>query len=104
MHKNLLPVLLLCGACRSALARNEPAEPFIVEDDVLIETRDGTPIAAVIVRSIATSRRQPTALMYTICRSDSDVDVSDESIADAGEPLEILWHSESYIDVPLWQE
>lgn len=28
-------------------------------------------------------------------------DVSDESIADAGEPLEIQWHNTSYIDLPM---
>lgn len=28
-------------------------------------------------------------------------DVSDESIADAGEPLEVTWHAESYIELPL---
>ena len=31
-------------------------------------------------------------------------DVSDESIADAGEPLEVLWHPDSFIDVPLWRD
>jgi len=31
-------------------------------------------------------------------------DVSDESIADAGAALEILWRSGSYIDVPLWRD
>jgi putative CocE/NonD family hydrolase len=28
-------------------------------------------------------------------------DVSDESIADAGEPLEVRWHNDSYVSVPL---
>jgi predicted acyl esterase len=28
-------------------------------------------------------------------------DVSDESIADAGEPLRVKWHNDSYMDVPL---
>lgn len=27
--------------------------------------------------------------------------VSDESIADAGEPLKIYWHNDSFVDVPL---
>jgi hypothetical protein len=31
-------------------------------------------------------------------------DVSDESVADAASPLEIPWHAESFIDVPLWRE
>jgi len=28
-------------------------------------------------------------------------DVSDESIADAGRPLQVRWHGASFIDVPL---
>jgi predicted acyl esterase len=31
-------------------------------------------------------------------------DVSGESIADAGLPLEILWHADSFMDVSVWQE
>jgi predicted acyl esterase len=31
-------------------------------------------------------------------------DVSDESIADADSPAEILFHSDSFIDIPLWRE
>lgn len=30
-------------------------------------------------------------------------DVSDESIADAGEPLSVSWHNDSYIAIPLWR-
>ena len=30
-------------------------------------------------------------------------DVSDETIKDAGAPLEIQWFSSSYIDVPIWR-
>jgi hypothetical protein len=30
-------------------------------------------------------------------------DVSDESIADAGEPLKVKWYNDSYIDVPIWK-
>ncbi len=32
----------------------------------------------------------------------SGKDVSDETIADAGEPLQVQWHGDSYIDVPVW--
>jgi hypothetical protein len=28
-------------------------------------------------------------------------DVSDESVADAGEPLRVKWHNDSYMDVSL---
>lgn len=31
-------------------------------------------------------------------------DVSDETIADAGKPLEIHWYGNSYIDIPVWQK
>jgi hypothetical protein len=29
-------------------------------------------------------------------------DVSDESIADAKEPLHVKWHTDSFVEVPLW--
>jgi len=38
-------------------------------------------------------------LDYRICRSGKDV--SDETVADAGEPLEIRWYRDSYIDLPV---
>jgi putative CocE/NonD family hydrolase len=31
-------------------------------------------------------------------------DVSDETIADAGNPLEIRWYGNSYVDIPVWQK
>lgn len=30
-------------------------------------------------------------------------DVSDESIADAGEPLRVDWHNDSYLEIPIWK-
>lgn len=30
-------------------------------------------------------------------------DVSDESIADAGKPLEVSWHNDSYVEIPIWR-
>ena len=30
-------------------------------------------------------------------------DVSDETIADAGDPLQIKWFEDSYISVPIWK-
>ena len=32
----------------------------------------------------------------------SGKDVSDETVADAGEPLTIRWLGSSYIDIPIW--
>ena len=34
----------------------------------------------------------------------SGKDVSDETLADAGEPMSVAWHEDSYIDVPLWRD
>lgn len=31
-------------------------------------------------------------------------DVSNESIADADEPLKILWHTDSFVKIPVWRE
>ena len=58
------------------LAQDDSAEHFIIEDDVLIETRDGTPIAAIVVRGAKLSVPQPTALMYTFYQSDRDVEIA----------------------------
>ena len=30
-------------------------------------------------------------------------DVSDESIDDAGEPLKVRWHNDSYVEIPIWR-
>lgn len=30
-------------------------------------------------------------------------DVSDESLADAGEPLVVTWHNDSYLEIPIWK-
>jgi putative CocE/NonD family hydrolase len=30
-------------------------------------------------------------------------DVSDESVADAGAPLTVTWHNDSYLEIPLWK-
>ena len=31
-------------------------------------------------------------------------DVSDESIRDAKDPLQVKWYSDSYIEIPIWKE
>jgi len=49
---HLLTVALLpCVGFHVAFAQDVAAERFIVEEDVLIETRDGTPLAAIVVRN-----------------------------------------------------
>ena len=30
-------------------------------------------------------------------------DVSDETIADAGEPLKVQWSGDSFIEIPVWR-
>lgn len=32
-----------------------------------------------------------------------DKDVTDETVADAGEPLDIRWMGSSYLDIPIWR-
>lgn len=71
----LLAVLFPCIVLHSAFAQDGAAEQFIIED-VLIETRDGTPIAAIVVREAESSTPQPTALMYSIYRTDNDVQIA----------------------------
>lgn len=34
----------------------------------------------------------------------SGKDVSDETLADAGEPMQVAWNEGSYIDVPVWED
>lgn len=34
----------------------------------------------------------------------SGKDVSDETIADAGEPMQVQWRQDSYLDVPVWKQ
>jgi uncharacterized protein len=75
MHKRLVFAFFLIACARSVPAQNETPEQFIVEDDVLIETRDGIPIAAIVVRD-AESERQPTVLLYSIYRTDNDVAIA----------------------------
>jgi hypothetical protein len=30
-------------------------------------------------------------------------DVSDESVGDAAVPLEVRWHTDSYVELPIWE-
>lgn len=41
---------------------------------------------------------------FEVINYGSDKSVSDETISDAGEPLQIKWHSESFIKIPVWKE
>jgi hypothetical protein len=50
--------------------------------------------------------RKPVASKFRLRLSEAEnygtgKDVSDESIADAGEPLRVKWHNDSYVNVPL---
>jgi putative CocE/NonD family hydrolase len=40
---------------------------------------------------------------FEIINYGSGKQVSDETIKDAGEPLEIKWHNESFIKIPIWK-
>jgi putative CocE/NonD family hydrolase len=41
---------------------------------------------------------------FEIINYGSGKDVNDETIKDAGEPLQIKWHNDSYIKIPVWEE
>lgn len=41
---------------------------------------------------------------FEIINYGSGKEVSDETIADAGEPLQIKWHNGSYIRIPVWKD
>jgi len=50
--------------------------------------------------------RKPVASEFRLPLSEAEnygtgKDVSDESIADAGEPLRVKWHNDSYVNVPV---
>jgi hypothetical protein len=75
MRNYLLLALFTCAPVQPALSQNDQAERVII-DDVLIETRDGTPIAAIVVRDGELSVPQPTALLYSIYQTDNDVAVA----------------------------
>ena len=40
---------------------------------------------------------------FEIVNYGSGKEVSEETISDAGEPLQIKWHNESYINIPVWK-
>jgi len=40
---------------------------------------------------------------FEIINYGSGKEVADETIADAGEPLQIKWHSDSFIKIPIWK-
>jgi hypothetical protein len=40
---------------------------------------------------------------FEIINYGSGKEVADETIKDAGEPLQILWHNDSYIKIPVWR-
>jgi len=40
---------------------------------------------------------------FEIINYGSGKEVSDETISDAGEPLQIKWYNDSYITIPVWK-
>jgi uncharacterized protein len=48
------------------LLREEETRRYIVQDDVLIKTKEGATLSAIVVRKKGVTRPQPTALMFNI--------------------------------------
>lgn len=108
---------------------------YLVQDNVLIPTKSGIDISAIIVRKQTNTEPllQPNKKEnipfddtrfvskkinkgsrlgilvninkhpFEIINYGSGKSVSEETIQDAGEPLQINWHNHSYIKIPLWK-
>jgi putative CocE/NonD family hydrolase len=59
VYKNILPLA-------PALLLEDDNKRYIIEDDVLIKTRDGATLSAIVVRKRGVAARQPTALVFNI--------------------------------------
>jgi hypothetical protein len=71
----LVLALLICAAAGQQPQPGGDDSLYEIRDDGLIRTSDGAKLSATVV--------------------------SDESIADAREPLQIRWHTDSYLNLPL---
>ena len=61
-------LLLLCNASNNQRAENESSDLNIIYDvqDVLVKTRDGATISAIVVKKKGVTTPQPVILQYTI--------------------------------------
>lgn len=59
VYKNILPFT-------DSLLREDDNRRYIIEDDVLITTKDGATLSAFVVRKRGVTTRQPTALVFNI--------------------------------------
>lgn len=83
----LLLVLVACNSTTEAQQEprtvNREGKAYLVQDSVLITTRDGAKISAIIVRSKAETKPQPTILFHTIYTRKDDINRAYEA-ADKG--------------------
>jgi len=77
MTGRLVGVFLVCCVSPThAQEQSIDAERFLVDDDMIIETRDGTPISAIVVTDNDATTVQPTALFFTIYTNSQDVEIA----------------------------
>lgn len=63
---NLLQVFKVIEPPASKLLADDNAKRYIIQDSILIKTRDGAYISAIVVRKKGISKPQPTILQFTI--------------------------------------
>ncbi|HTK82453.1 MAG TPA: CocE/NonD family hydrolase [Bacteroidota bacterium] len=59
VYKNILPMT-------DSLLKEDDARRYIIQDDVLIKTKDGATLSAFVVRKRGLAMKQPTALIFNI--------------------------------------
>ncbi|MGH9871264.1 MAG: CocE/NonD family hydrolase [Pyrinomonadaceae bacterium] len=59
VYKNILPLT-------DSLLREDDNKRYIIQDDVLIKTKDGATLSAFVVRKRGVTTKQPTALVFNI--------------------------------------
>lgn len=68
---------------------------YKIQDPVHIPTQSGVDISAIIVSNKLVEEPVPVVLFYTTYHQGG---------GDAGEPLEIQWYNNSYIEIPVWKD
>ncbi|MGD8808024.1 MAG: hypothetical protein PVG24_00395 [Gammaproteobacteria bacterium] len=77
MTARLIGTIVFCRASLAqAQGRPAAAERFTIDDDVAIETRDGTPISGIVVTDRNAEAPQPTALFFTLYANSQDIEIA----------------------------
>jgi uncharacterized protein len=69
VYKKVLPI------CKPILEKIEKAK-YLIQDSILIKTRDGATISAVVVRNPTKSNKLPTVLMFNIYKGAVDINLA----------------------------